>query len=80
MAKKRPPLFPNLAAETARKGLSNIDIAESIPMDYQSYQSRYNGKYEFTRAEMLSIRNNNFPKMTLDELFSISAERLSVED
>lgn len=62
-------MFGNLAAEMARRKLSGKDICQKVSMSYGSWKSKINGKSDFTRKEMLCIKKNFFPNMTLDYLF-----------
>ena len=62
-------MFPNLLAEMARQRLTGKDISKAVNISYDSWRNKMTGKTEFTRVEMVSIRNQIFPKMTLDYLF-----------
>lgn len=66
-------MFSNLAAEMARKKLTGKEICKKISMSYGAWKSKTNGKSDFTRREMISIKKAFFPNMTLDYLFSDEA-------
>lgn len=64
-------MFCNLKAELARKGLTGIDIAETIDATQKTVSNKMVGKSEFTRSEMFKIKNRFFKDMTLEYLFSL---------
>lgn len=63
-------MFNNLRVELVKKGLNNGNVGEIINETSEEVSSRLEGKTEFTLAEMLAIRNNLFPGMTLQYLFA----------
>jgi len=62
-------MFRNLKAEMARNNLKSLDIAGAIGITKESFNNKMSGKTEFTRADMVNIRNKFFPGMTLEYLF-----------
>ncbi|MEL7655886.1 MAG: hypothetical protein AAGU75_08260 [Bacillota bacterium] len=62
-------MFRNLKAEMARKGLIAKELAEKIHISKESMTNKMCGKTEFTRKEMIDIKNTEFPSCTLDYLF-----------
>jgi hypothetical protein len=73
MKRNQEPVYPNLAAEIGRKGLILKTVAENSQIEYQSFLNKYNGVTEYVRSEMLRVRDNNFPGLTLEYLFERSA-------
>ncbi len=65
-------MFHNLAAEMARAGLTRRLVAEKAAINDHSLKNKLQGKTEFTRREMLNIKKNCFPEMSLDYLFEWS--------
>lgn len=63
-------MFFNLKAELARKGLSGIDISLIIKATPKTVSNKMLGKTEFTRTEMFKIRDELFPDLSLEYLFS----------
>ena len=62
-------MFPNLFAELARRGWSLKKLAEEAKIPYPSLLNKTNGKTEFTRAEMCSIKKIVAPQLTMDFIF-----------
>jgi len=62
-------MFPNLLAEMSRKKLTGKDVSQKANISYASWLNKMSGRNEFTRIEMVNIRNQIFPTMTLDYLF-----------
>lgn len=63
-------MFSNLLAEMARNQYTGKDMSRAVGMEYGSWRNKMVGRTEFTRSEMLKIRNKVFPDMTLDYLFA----------
>ncbi len=53
----------------ARKGLLLKDLAVTLNITDKSMTNKMCGKTEFTRKEMLAIKNKEFPNCSLDYLF-----------
>lgn len=62
-------MLKNLLAEMAREGLTNKDIAGAIGKDVKSVSNKLHCKTEFTRREMVQIKQKFFPRQSLDYLF-----------
>lgn len=62
-------MFPNLAFELKRKGISNVAIAKLIGCSEKSVQNKMNGTTEFTLSEVLAISTNLLPEFELRYLF-----------
>lgn len=62
-------MLKNLLAEMARAGLTNRDIAGAINKDVKSVSNKLHCKTEFTRREMIQIKQEFFPNQSLDYLF-----------
>ena len=68
-------MFPNLRAEMARKGLDGVDISARLGCSQKTFSNKMNGKSEFTRAEIFTIRNEFFPDLTIEYLFQIDCSK-----
>lgn len=62
-------MLKNLVAEMAREGLLYKDLAKALGRDERSVSNKISCKTEFTRKEMVQIRNELFPECSLDYLF-----------
>lgn len=62
-------MFRNLKAEMARKGLLSKDLAVTLKISDKSMTNKMCGKTEFTRKEMWTIKNEEFPDCSIDYLF-----------
>ena len=68
-------MYPNIRAEMARKGLTQSDIVNELQkrgftMVVPTFSSKLNGKFEFTFAEAIAIKDILGVQMPLEELFS----------
>lgn len=63
-------MFKNLKAEMARSGKTNEDLAKVTGIDKASISNKRNGKTEWTRREMYSIKTELFPECCIDYLFA----------
>lgn len=63
-------MFKNLKAEMARSGKTNEDLAKVTGIDKASISNKRNGKTEWTRREMYSIKTELFPECSIDYLFA----------
>lgn len=63
-------MLRNLAAEMARQGLTNTDIAKIIGKSDRSVRDKIKGKYDFSIPEGRKIRDCCFPGFTLEYLFT----------
>ena len=62
----------NLEMEMKRRGISRKYIAEFLGLTYRTIHSRFNGEAEWTFSECVKVRNKYFPRMKLEQLFSVS--------
>lgn len=62
-------MYPNLAAEMARKGIDFSDIAKVIGKDKRSVYNKIHKITHFTLEECRAIRDAFFLDMELDYLF-----------
>lgn len=62
-------MLRNLMAEMTRKNLETKDIANTIGRDVKSVSNKISCKTEFTRKEMVAIKKQHFPHLSLDYLF-----------
>ena len=72
--KRGDSVFRNLRAEMAREGLDGKIIANGIGVTEKTFSNKLSGKTEFTRSEMLNIRNKFFPGLKLEYLFELKEE------
>ncbi len=63
-------MLKNLIAEMARNGILYKDLAGILGRDEKSVSNKISCKTEFTRKEMMIIKNELFPDCTLDYLFA----------
>lgn len=62
-------MFPNLKAEIARKGYKEKDMAKKIGVSPRTLSNKITGRSDFTLSEMLAIKQNFFPDLSLEYLF-----------
>lgn len=63
-------MFPNLNAEMARANMTTLDLAKATHKTSRSVKDKMTGRSEFTLNEVLAIRNELFPGMSIEYLFS----------
>jgi len=63
-------MFPNLKAEMARHNVRTKDIATVAGIAETSANNKIAGRTPFTLEEAIKIRDNLFPGMEIDYLFS----------
>lgn len=63
-------MLRNLKAEMARQNISQETISKSIGINKRTLYNKISCKSEFTRNEMIKIRDLFFPDLTLDYLFN----------
>ena len=69
-------MFPNLRAEMARKGLTQKDVVNELQkrgftMVVPTFSAKFNGKYDFTFAEAVAIKDIVGTEISLEELFEM---------
>lgn len=63
--------YPNLKAELARNGITQIELAEAIGRDKSTVSILMNGGHQgFTIKQSQIIRDKFFPDFSIDYLFS----------
>lgn len=62
-------MFKNLRAEMAREGLTIRAISNKLGITDKTFRSKLHGKTEFTRSEMVKLRNTFFSNLTIEYLF-----------
>lgn len=62
-------MFPNLRAEMARKGLDNKTLSMGLGVSPKTLSNKLSGKSEFTLSEIVRIKNQYFPNLSLEYLF-----------
>lgn len=67
-------MFPNLAAEMARRKITNVHLAERIHKTPTTLGLKLNGKAPLSLAECVEIKNAIDPALKLDYLFSTEAD------
>lgn len=63
-------MFPNLNAEMARANMTALDLAKATHKTIRSVRDKMTGRSEFTLNEIFVIRNELFPGMSIEYLFS----------
>lgn len=66
--------YPVLAGEIAKRGIKKKAIAESIGVCNKSLNNKLAGRVPFTWPEVELIRNQFFPDMSAEGLFSRFAQ------
>ena len=69
--------YPNLRAEMARNNISIVDLMKVTGKSRPGVSNNLNGKGSFSVDESLAIRNELFPGLSIDYLFSMDPLRYS---
>lgn len=56
------------------KGITLVDIADLLEVDYRTVRSKINGVTDFSFGETVAIKRAFFPEYELEYLFSERAE------
>lgn len=67
-------MFPNLSAEMARYGITNKDLARVTGKTERTITDKISGRTDFTWPEIVTIRDELFPGISVEYLFSESAK------
>lgn len=67
-------MFRNLSAEMVREGLTQVILARTLGKSVSSVRNKCAGRTEFTRREMVTLRDTHFPELTLGYLFESSTD------
>lgn len=62
-------MYPNLEAELARNGVTQLKIAEILNIRECTVSDKMNGKTDFKLQECKKIKNILFPNLNLEYLF-----------
>ncbi|MBD5469245.1 MAG: helix-turn-helix transcriptional regulator [Lachnospiraceae bacterium] len=62
--------YPNLAAEMARNGLTEKDLAQEIGRSADTIRNWMHGKGDFPIGKALIIRKKFFPQTQIEYLYS----------
>ena len=62
-------MFPNLAAELKRKGITYKAVAGLLHCTEKTFQNKMSGASEFTLSDVLLINENLLPEFELRYLF-----------
>ncbi|MGF0006572.1 hypothetical protein ACQRBP_04365 [Eubacteriales bacterium SGI.150] len=74
------PMYPNLAAEMSRNGITAEKMAKRIRINAATMSAKINKKDRMKLCEAAQIRDAFFPGMSIDYLFSTElVERLKEE-
>ncbi len=68
-------MFNNLKAEMGRSGYDILTLSKVADIKYNTLRSKLSGKTDFTRNEMLNIRNKCFPHLSITYLFLESSDQ-----
>lgn len=66
--------YPNLKAEMARDNIGIKDLMEVTGKSRSAVSNNLNGRGKFSVEDSLKIRNNLFPKLSIDYLFGSEKE------
>lgn len=66
--------YPNLKAEMARDNIGIKDLMEVTGKSRPAVSNNLNGRGKFSVEDSLKIRNNLFPKLSIDYLFGSERE------
>lgn len=66
-------MYPNLKAEMARKGITAKQLAELIEVTPSTFSLKMLGKYDFTLAEAVKIKDALGVDIPLEVLFARAA-------
>lgn len=69
--------FPVLTGEIAKRGIKKRVIAEHLGICNRSLNNKLSGRVPFTWDEVKAIRNQFFPDMDADDLFSTDENQAS---
>lgn len=62
-------MYPNLRAEIARKGMTQIELAEMLGLSEGTLSQKMNGRYDFTLSEAIQIKMILGVDMLIETLF-----------
>lgn len=62
-------IYPNLAGEIAKKGITKKSMAEQLGMQYKAFTNRMYGKTPLTFDDAVKIKNMFFPESSIEFLF-----------
>jgi hypothetical protein len=62
-------LYANLTGAMGSIGLSKREMSSRLSIGYERLRSRFDGRAEWTRKEMVAICETYFPDKTIDWLF-----------
>lgn len=66
-------MYPNLEAEMARNKLTNADCAAICGITEKAFSNKRCGRSDFNLKEIKALRENLFPKCSLEYLFADDA-------
>ncbi|UTH01664.1 helix-turn-helix transcriptional regulator [Macrococcoides canis] len=69
-------MLTNLEKVRKEKGVSLVDIADTLKVRYQTVSDKINGKSEFKFGEALIIKNVYFPEYDIEFLFASDEKNL----
>lgn len=62
-------IYPNLAGEIAKKGITKKAMAAQLGMHYKTFTNRMYGKTPLTFDDAIRIKNMFFPDSSVEFLF-----------
>lgn len=65
---KHIPFYPALESKMVERGISKSDISSLIGVSQKSAYNKFSGKTKFTWDEVVSIKNQFFPEICLEDL------------
>lgn len=69
------PMYPNLAAEMKREGITGKSMASGLGVHASGFYLILQGKRNLTIGMARRIRGKFFPELSLDYLFDVEDER-----
>ena len=72
MGKVMRVVYPELAAEIAKRGVRKKDIAKCVRISDRALSNKLQGRTAFTWDEVSKIRDTFFPDVQKDTLFKVA--------
>jgi hypothetical protein len=70
-------MYRNLEAEMVREGIKRKDISKLLKVRYATVVQKLNGRYKFNLDEAFKIKEQYFPKLSIEYLFETDEKRLN---
>lgn len=63
-------MYANLKKELFAKNVTQVQLAKALGIGTNTLAKKMHGKTEFKASEMMTIKRDFFPEMTLEYLFN----------